>query len=205
MQNETLSGIDLAIARFNLTVDWIISEIALTSDIKLKRNTIQRFIHVAEHCRVFQNYNTLMEIVLALSSTVVQKFADAWRLIEPGDLLTWEGLRHIPSLDRNYCTIRKLLNNINPITGCIPFIVVYLSDLSLNSEKRTWFVDKKVVNYNKFDTNVQIVKNFIQIVQWSKFYEFTVDNELLSKCVYLSALSTEELTYLANKRNLENH
>lgn len=203
VQNETLSGIDLAIARFNLTVDWIISEIVLTSDTRLKRNTIQRFIHVAEHCRSFQNFNTLMEIVLALSSTVVQKFSEAWRLIEPGDLLAWEELKQIPSLDRNYSSIRKLLNSTDPIKGCVPFIVVYLSDLSLNSEKRTWFVPHKVVNYNKFDTNVQIVKNFIEKVQWSKFYDFATDNELLSKCVYLTALTAEEITYLTSSNAKE--
>ncbi|CCK70226.1 mitotic regulator LTE1 KNAG_0D04870 [Huiozyma naganishii CBS 8797] len=192
IQNEQLSGIDLAIARFNLTVDWIVSEIVLTNDVKLRRNTIQRFIHVAAHCEEFQNYNTLMQIVLALSSTVVQKFIDAWRLIEPGDLLVWEELKQIPSLDRNYSAIRQLLNGVNPIKGCIPFIVVYLSDLSLNSEKRNWIVPGKVFNYHKHDTNVQIVKHFIQRIQWSKSYKFKADHELLSKCVYLSTLTREE-------------
>lgn len=201
VQNEMLSGIDLAIARFNLTVDWIISEIILTSDIKLRRNTIQRFIHVADHCRSFQNYNTLMEIVLALDSTAVQKCLEAWRLIEPGDLITWGELKKMPSLDRNYAYIRRLLNNIDPIKGCVPFIVVYLSDLCLNNEKRTWIKENQVVNYNKFETNVQIVKNFIQRVQWSKFYNFRVDHELLSKCVYLTALSHDEISQVINKTN----
>ncbi|QLQ81680.1 hypothetical protein HG537_0F04410 [Torulaspora globosa] len=196
VQNESLSGINLAIARFNLMVDWIVSEIVLTADVKLKRNTIQRFIHVAEHCRLFQNYNTMMEIVLALGSTTVQKFSEAWRLIEPGDLITWEELKVIPSLDRNYSTIRKLLNDVDPLKGCVPFIVLYLSDISLNSEKKSWFVENQVVNYNKFDTNVQMVKNFIQRVQWSKYYDFPVDHELLSKCVYLTALTQDEINQL---------
>lgn len=193
IQNENLSGIDLVISRFNLTVDWIVSEIALLTDIKLKRNTIQRFIHVAEHCRKLQNYNTLMQIILALNSSTVQKFTEAWRLIEPGDLLSWEELKLIPSLDKNYSSIRHLLNEINPIEGCIPFIVVYLSDLSLNSEKRDWIVQNQVLNYNKFETNVQIVKNFIQRVQWSKFYNFEINQELLSKCVYISTLTQGEI------------
>lgn len=137
-----------------------------------------------------------MEIVLALGSTAVQRSSEAWRLIEPGDLITWEELRKIPSLDRNYSAIRSLLNNVDPLKGCVPFIVIYLSDISLNSEKKNWIVMNQVVNYNKFNTNVQIVKNFIQRVQWSKFYDFTVDHELLSKCVYLTALSPDEITQL---------
>lgn len=201
VQNENLSGVDLAIARFNLTVDWIVSEIAITKDIKLKRNTIQRFIHVAEHCRKFQNYNTLMQIVLALNSVVVQQFIEAWRLIEPGDLLVWEELKKIPSLDRNYLTIRKLLNNVDPLKGCIPFIVVYLSDLSLNAQKKTWIEQNKIINYNKFDTSVQIVKHFIQRVQWCKNYQIEVDHELLSKCIYLTTLPQDELQQLMSSYN----
>lgn len=197
VRNESLSGVDLAIARFNLTVDWIISEIAITRDVKLRRNAIQRFIHVAEHCRKFQNFNTLMQIVLALNSVVVQKFIDGWRLIEPGDLLTWEELKKIASLDRNYAAIRNLLNHVDPLKGCIPFIVVYLSDLSINSEKRTWIEQDKIINYNKFDTTVQIVKHFIQRVQWCKHYDFEVDHELLSKCIYLTALSQDEIHQLS--------
>ena len=198
VQSEVLTGIDLAIARFNLTVSWIISEIVLTEDIKIRRSVIQRFIHIADHCKTFQNYNTLMEIVLALNSNVVQKMISSWRLVEPGDLLVWEDLKNIPSLSNNYQKIRTYLNNLDPLKGCIPFIVVYLSDLALNSQKRTWIKEGKIVNYNKFDTNVQIVKHFIQRVQWSKYYDIEVDHELLSKCVYISTLSPEEIEKLAN-------
>ncbi|CEP64828.1 mitotic regulator LTE1 LALA0_S14e00210g [Lachancea lanzarotensis] len=196
LQNVNLSGVDLAIARFNLTVDWVISEVVLTTDNKLRRNTIQRFIHVADHCRSFQNYNTLMQVILGLSSLVVQSFRDAWRLIEPGDVLIWESLKNIPSLEKNYQNIRGLLNNIDPLKGCIPFIVVYLSDLTLNSEKKNWIAVNEVLNYSKFQTNVQIVKNFIQRAQWSKFYKIQTNDELLSKCVYISCLSPAEITQL---------
>ncbi|GMM55846.1 mitotic regulator [Maudiozyma humilis] len=194
--NENLSGIDLMVARFNLMVTWIISEISLTQDVKMRRNTIQRFIHVAEHCLKFQNFNTLMEIVLALSSTTVQKMIDAWRLIEPGDLLTWEELKNVSNLNNNYSSIRQLLSEVDPLVGCIPFIAIYLSDLAINSEKKTWIEEDKIVNYNKFDMNVQIVKHFIQLSQWSKFYAFKPEHELLSKCVYITALTDDEITQL---------
>lgn len=196
VQNENLSGVDLAIARFNLTVDWIISEIIMTQDTKIRRYVIQRFIHIADHCKKLQNYNTLMEIVLALNSLVVQRLTDTWRLVEPGDLLIWEGLKMIPSLDKNYHNIRQLLNDVDPMEGCIPFLVVYISDLALNAEKRDWIVPKEILNYYKFQVNVQIVKNYVQKMQWSKFYNFEVNKELLSKCVYITSLSHQEITSL---------
>mgnify|MGYP003365289281 CR=1 FL=1 len=198
MENESLSGIDLMVARFNLTVTWVVSEISLTQDTKMRRNTIQRFIHVAEHCATFQNFNTLMAIVLALSSITVQKMIDAWRLIEPGDLLTWGELKKISNLEGNYNAIRQLMCETDPLVGCVPFVAIYLSDLAINSEKKTWIKDNKFINYNKFDMNVQIVKHFIQLSQWSKFYGFKPDHELLSKCVYISALTDDEIERLNN-------
>ena len=202
MENESLSGIDLMVARFNLTVTWVVSEISLTQDTKMRRNTIQRFIHVAEHCAAFQNYNTLMAIVLALSSITVQKMIDAWRLIEPGDLLTWGELKKISNLEGNYNAIRQLMCETDPLVGCVPFVAIYLSDLAINSEKKTWIKDNKFINYNKFDMNVQIVKHFIQLSQWSKFYGFKPDHELLSKCVYISALTDDEIERLNNGLNI---
>ncbi|KAH3902881.1 mitotic regulator LTE1 SCDLUD_000476 [Saccharomycodes ludwigii] len=191
--NEHLTGIDLAVSRFNLCVDWIISEIVLTTNTKLRRNTIQRFIHIAEHCVKMQNFNTVLQIVLALNSIIVQTYNESWRLVEPGDLLTWEELKKIPSLDRNFSTIRKFMNEMDPIKGCVPFIVLYLSDLSLNEQKKDW-LSENMVNYGKFETSVDIVKNFIQRVQWGvQFYDITPDSELLSKCVYISCLTPEEL------------
>ncbi|KAG0668052.1 Guanine nucleotide exchange factor lte1 [Maudiozyma exigua] len=202
IENESLSGIDLMVARFNLTVTWVVSEISLTQDTKMKRNTIQRFIHVAEHCAAFQNFNTLMAIVLALSSITVQKMIDAWRLIEPGDLLTWGELKNISNLEGNYNAIRQLMSEANPLVGCVPFVAIYLSDLAINSEKKTWIKENEIINYNKFDMNVQIVKHFIQLSQFSKFYGFKPDHELLSKCVYISALTDDEIKRLNNGLDL---
>lgn len=74
-QNEACSsrsGIQIVISRFNLTVEWVKSEILLTKSYKLRALTISKFIHVAHYCRNIQNYSTMMQIVLALSSWLVE-------------------------------------------------------------------------------------------------------------------------------------
>lgn len=201
VRSESLTGIDIAISRFNLTVDWVVSEVVLTRDLKIRRDAIRRFLHIANHCSEMQNYNTLMQIVLALNSNAVQKFKEAWRLIDPSDLLLWERLKKLTSLHNNYSAIRNLLNSLDPIKGCVPFLVVYLSDLSLNAEKNDWIQEtpkrpQRLVNFGKYRTNVRVVKSFVQRVQWAKFYRIKVDHELLSKCVYLTCLTPREIDIL---------
>ncbi|KAL6930716.1 hypothetical protein ACO0R3_003837 [Hanseniaspora guilliermondii] len=199
INQDSLSGVDLGIARFNLTVDWIISEIVLTKDVKLKRNALQKFIHVAEHCIELQNFNTSMQIVLALSSTEVQYFKDSWRLVEPGDMLSWAEMKNLFSSDQDdYKLLRDLMDDMDPIKGCLPFLVLYLSDLKNLHNMSTFFhSNHDIINYKKFDSLSTIVKNFIQRVNWGiEFYSLSLNQQLLSKCLYISSLQQWEIEEL---------
>lgn len=191
IQNETIKGIDLCISRFNLTVNWIISEILLTKDITLRKLTIQRFIHIAQNCMMLQNYSTLMEILLALGSDKILKLKNTWRIIEPGDILIYKNLEKISSPFKNFANLRNELNNLKPSKGCVPFLGLHLSDLIFNKEKNSTKND--LINFNKFRTDSKIVKSLIQCIQWSTLYRLDSADEVLSKCLYIKALDEEEM------------
>ncbi|CAM9010715.1 unnamed protein product [Wickerhamomyces anomalus] len=191
IQNETIKGIDLCISRFNLTVNWIISEILLTKDITLRKLTIQRFIHIAQNCMMLQNYSTLMEILLALGSDKILKLKNTWRIIEPGDILIYKNLEKISSPFKNFANLRNELNNLKPSKGCVPFLGLHLSDLIFNKEKNSTKND--LINFNKFRTDSKIVKSLIQCIQWSTLYRLDSVDEVLSKCLYIKALDEEEM------------
>lgn len=191
IQNENIQGIDLCISRFNLTVNWIISEILLTKDITLRKLTIQRFIHIAQNCYMLQNYSTLMEILLALGSDKILKLKDTWRIIEPGDILIYKNLEKISSPFKNFSNLRNELNSLKPSKGCVPFLGLYLSDLIFNKEKNS--TRDQMVNFNKFRTDSKIVKSLIQCIQWSTLYRLDLVDEVLSKCLYIKALDEDEM------------
>ena len=66
--NHHHRGIDLVVGRFNLMVKWVLSEIALTTDISERVQTISKFIHTAAHAKRMCNYATMLQIAIALSS-----------------------------------------------------------------------------------------------------------------------------------------
>lgn len=192
VQNEDLEGVDLCSSRFNLTVNWIISEILLTKNIFIQKLTIQRFIHIAQHCKAIQNFSTLMQIVLALVSAKVMSLKDTWRMIEPGDILIFKSLEALCSPSKNFMSLRLILNNIKPSLGCVPFIGLYLSDLYFNNkEKRS--TKGNMINFGKFRMTAKIVCSLIQSIHWSMLYELKCDEEVLSKCLYIKALSEDEM------------
>lgn len=128
-------GVNLVIARFNLMVNWIISEILLTKDEAQRIDVIARFIHTAYHCFVMQNFATLMQIILALTSERLNKLRSTWNKLAPGDILTLKNLEKIASPLKNFHNIRLCTNEIIPSRGCIPFVGLYLSDLVFNAER----------------------------------------------------------------------
>lgn len=137
--NETYysknKGVNLVISRFNLMVNWIISEILLTKTEEERIMIISRFIHVAYHSLVLQNFSTLMQVILALSSEKVAKLKLTWNRLHPGDILTFKNLEEMTSPLKNFLNIRVCTNLVQPSRGCIPFVGLYLSDLIFNAER----------------------------------------------------------------------
>ncbi|ODV65435.1 ras GEF [Hyphopichia burtonii NRRL Y-1933] len=262
-------GVNLVISRFNLMVNWIISEILLTKDQEERINIISRFIHIAQKCLDLQNFSSLMQIILALTSEKIQKLKDTWNNLAPGDILTLKNLEDLASPFKNFLNIRLCINQIKPSKGCIPFVGLYLSDLIFNAERPKYVKkkatpkrefsspdndsifasppqipanharddisfadgnsisgsigeatvmnssintatgfgngtinsddDEQLINFSRFRTSVHIVKSLSQCIEWSTHYKMNINNELLSKCLYVKSLDEEEMNFCLKK------
>ncbi|ODV64457.1 mitotic regulator LTE1, partial [Ascoidea rubescens DSM 1968] len=193
---KNVRGIDLVISRFNLTVNWIVSEILLTNDEKYRRDTISRFIHIANNCFKLQNYSTLMQIVLALTTPRIKELYYTWNKMDASDIFTLRTLETFAHSEGNFLKLRKEIESIIPSKGCIPFFGLYLSDLTFNASKPEPLDisdDDTLVNLERFTSSSKIVRNFIQCIQWSKLYDFEPIPEIISKCVYIKSLTKEEM------------
>ncbi|AOA68790.1 GQ68_03828T0 [Komagataella phaffii GS115] len=212
------NGVNLIISRFNLMNNWIISEILLTANLEDRMLTISKFIHIAKHCQSLQNYATLLQIVLALNSTRISRLKSTWEGINAGDILILRSLEKITYPSKNFRNLRIELDKVTASKGCIPFIGIYLNDLIFNNERPSVIKknvessiqtkvkiinslaedDTELINISKFSLLSSIVKNLLQMIDWSKFYDFKTDKEILSKCLYIRSLSEKEMDYCFN-------
>lgn len=140
-------GVNLVIARFNLMVNWIISEILLTQSQYERICIISRFIHVAQNCFQLQNFSTLMQVILALTSEKVQKLRATWKNLPPGDILMLKNLEELSSPIKNFLNLRLCINKMLPSQGCVPFVGLYLSDLIFNAERPTFVKLRPQLNH----------------------------------------------------------
>ena len=208
------TGLELITLRFNLVNNWIISEILLCKDATLRVLTITRFIQLAQKCRQLQNYGTLFQIMLALNSEVMKQLKSTWIRIDPGTILKFKELKDLTSPNNNFKSYRDEISNVVPSKGFIPFLPLALSDLTMYSEMPTIVssnqdvkaemdsimefdaesvINYELVNFEKFTITGETVKRTLRHIEWSRFYSFETNEEVISKCLYISSLSEEDM------------
>lgn len=140
------NGVEVVITRFNLMVNWVKSEILLTRLLKERVLAISRFIHIAHHARRLQNYSTMMQIVLALSSGSIKQLRRTWEKVPQADVDLLENLEKVVSPFRNFQQLRVEFNSLDTSIGCIPFLGIYLSDLTFNAERPAFVLSESGPN-----------------------------------------------------------
>lgn len=199
LADGTVHGIELVIARFNLVVNWIKSEIVLTTGMEERVQTIARFIHVALHARNMQNYATAMQIVLALSSSLIMSLKSTWAEVSNNDKEILQQLTDLMSPLKNFTKLRSSLENLDTDNGCIPFVGLYLSDLTFNNER--FATNEGLINFHKYQVNASVTKSLLQCIEWSNYYKILANNELMAKCLYIQSLTQDEMEHFAASLN----
>jgi hypothetical protein len=107
----------------NLVTDTILQY----KDVKKRAATIKHWIKIAYKCLELNNYNSLMAIFCALSSSAIVRLKRTWDIVSQKRKDMLKDLEITVNLDRNYAILRRRLRNHVP--PCLPFVGIYLTDL----------------------------------------------------------------------------
>lgn len=121
VERPACHGTELVISRFNLVVNWVKSEILLTRSLEEQAATVARFIHIAYHSRRLQNFSTMMQIVLALSSFAIQRLDKTWASISPQDQSMFQQLENVVSPLRNFQSFAQKSTVLMLLKGAFRF------------------------------------------------------------------------------------
>ncbi|KAF1832427.1 ras GEF [Decorospora gaudefroyi] len=199
LRTEEARGVDVVIARFNLVVKWVVSECVLTEDIHERARCIVKYIHIATHARRYRNYATMYQIAIALISNDVSRLKKTWALVPAAEMNVMTELEALVQPLKNFHNLRLEMETATVEDGCIPFIGVYTRDLIYNAQKPA-FIDalpvdgERLVNFDRHHTAATIVKNLLRLLEASSKYTFRVEPTIISKCLWLAALSDEEIS-----------
>ncbi|CDM33859.1 hypothetical protein CBS147339_7734 [Penicillium roqueforti] len=193
---EERKGIDLVVGRFNLMVKWILSEIVLTRDINERARTIIKFIHTAAHARRICNYATMLQIAIALSSSDCSRLQSTWQLISIEDKRLFKDMECLIQPVRNFNDLRVEMETANLQEGCIPFIGLYVHDLTYNAQKPAQVNNTNgglLVNFERYRTAARIVKSLLRLIDASTKYRFQPVQGIIERCLWIACLPEDEI------------
>lgn len=202
LRTQDARGVEVVISRFNIVCKWAVSEIVLTRNLEERAQTITKYIHIAAHCRAYRNYATLYQFTVALTNTEVARLKSTWARIAPQDLVTLKSLETLVQPSRNFQNLRAEMECADASSGCIPFIGVYTHDLLFNSQRpsviTTSPTSEPLINFERCRTSAAIVKNLLRLLEASQHYRFWPIEGITERCLWMAALSDEEIRRLGD-------
>lgn len=129
--NADTSATSMILARVNLFTSFILSEVLYSTHTHDRAQLISKFIDVAQLCRNYNNYATLLQIVQALQHPAIQRLPQTWQLINHETMRTWTRLQGLCDHRGGWRTLKAVQERIlrNPNAVVVPFLGPYLSDL----------------------------------------------------------------------------
>ncbi|KAG0171926.1 hypothetical protein DFQ28_000791 [Apophysomyces sp. BC1034] len=157
-------GVEQVIERFNAVCQWVASEIVRTPLLEDRVKVVEKFIRLAQKCKIYSNFATLVQILLGLQSPAVSRLRKTWARVGAAEMRLLDQLSAFTSPMRNWKHIRDSMTTVAeeygmsptevqiempgtnhhtfkrtkikmPFGGCVPFLGIYLSDLVFNSEQ----------------------------------------------------------------------
>lgn len=196
LRNSEAHGVEVVIARFNLVVKWAISEIVMTQHIEERVRCIIKYIHIANHCRRYRNFATCSQLTMALASNEVSRLSRTWEMVPAHDRKTLQDLEKLVTPMRNFYNLRAEME-IGSDTGCIPFVGIYTHDLLYNAQRPSEIAASPttppLVNFERCRIAAAVVKTLLRLLEASTKYKFQPIEGITERCLWMSALSDEEI------------
>ncbi|KAI8582802.1 hypothetical protein K450DRAFT_170181 [Umbelopsis ramanniana AG] len=190
-------GVQDAIQRFNVVCQWVASEIVRAPNLEVRVRTIEKFIRIAEKCRMYSNFATLIQVLLGLQAPAVSRLHKTWSKVRNSELKILDELSSFTSPTKNWKHMRDSMTTI-PFGGCIPFLGIYLSDLVSNQKDISPLLKQPLVNFSKHRVTAMIIKRVLTFQNLARRYPFELNVDLFSRCNELECLTPDVIKGLSH-------
>lgn len=178
---------------------WFTETILNEDDIRKRTQTIKFLIKLGSKLREIQNYNALMSVMSALNSSTILRLKRTWEGVGNKARALLDVLNQAVSHQRNYAEYRATLRSAH--TPCIPFLGVYLTDMTFCHEGNPTHRSSpdlpgvKLINFDKYQKMTKIMS---EIERFQIPFNFTEVPQVVSYIRF----SMENLVYQASAENL---
>ncbi|KAL1853733.1 cell division cycle-related protein [Paecilomyces lecythidis] len=163
---EHAPNIRALIHHSNQLANWVGGMILAKDDLKKRVRIIKHFVEVADACRSMQNYSTAISIISGLGTAPVYRLGRTWSQVSERTCAVLEPVRNLVASTKNFHQYRETLRLASP--PCIPFLGVYLMDLTFIEDGNPSLTPSRMINFNKRGKAAAVIRD-IQRFQNSPF------------------------------------
>uniref|UniRef100_A0A6B2KZ98 Ras-GEF domain-containing protein n=1 Tax=Arcella intermedia TaxID=1963864 RepID=A0A6B2KZ98_9EUKA len=142
-KEQTAPNICKFISWFNDMNFWVQTEILTEIDNRTRVKVLQKFVDICDQLVSLNNFNGAFEIMSSLNSTAIFRLK---KHLSGINSKKFEKLRHTLRSQDNFKNVRNTLHTLSP--PCIPYLGMYLTDLTFIEEGNPDEVDGKI-NFHK--------------------------------------------------------
>ncbi|XP_071743969.1 ras-specific guanine nucleotide-releasing factor 2-like isoform X3 [Lepeophtheirus salmonis] len=142
-----------------LVCSEIISQTCLNSRIMV----IEKWTAVADICRCLHNFNGVLQICAAFTNSSVFRLKNTWNRVSKSVRHTIDKLQSLVSSDGRFRNLRDTLHRTDP--PCIPYLGMYLSDLTFIEEGTPNFTESGLLNFAKMRMIAHVIREIRQFQQ----------------------------------------
>ncbi|XP_072537474.1 ral guanine nucleotide dissociation stimulator-like 1 isoform X2 [Salminus brasiliensis] len=176
------------ITQFNAVAGCVVSTVLRQRHLRphLRARILQRWIDIAQECRIRKNFSSLKAIVSALQSNPIYRLKRAWACVHKDSMQMFEELSDIFSDHNNYLTSRELLmregtskfanldncakehqkrsqkrlqlqKDAGAMQGTIPYLGTFLTDLTMLDTALPDLVEGGLINFEKRRREFEVI------------------------------------------------
>jgi len=151
------------IQTFNKLSNWVGTEIVQQEDLEKRAAVMEKMIELANHCKELNNFNGLFSVISGLNLASIFRLKNTWAAISEEHRNMYTELNKYISRDFNFRYIRNALKNVKP--PCIPYIGLYLTDLTFIEEGNPKYINQKI--------NFVRCRRFAEVIRDMQTYQNT--------------------------------
>jgi len=191
--------------RANRVAFWVTTTILLQPRLRDRIRALQKFVGVARALRQLNNFNTLMGVVAALSTSALSRLKHTLAGLKPRQREQWEELAALMHPSNSFRPLRQAMEESG--RRCLPYLGLFLSDLTFMEDGNPDLLDREGRSLLNFPKHMMIYKAIDSLLRYqhSADYKSLPKTEPLYTFLYeLPALDENVLYALSLEREPRN-
>ncbi|CAL8351567.1 unnamed protein product [Lota lota] len=195
-------ALERSVMMCNGVSQWVQLMILSRHTAQQRAQVFTKFIHVAQHLRALQNFNTLMAVTGGLCHSSISRLKDTSNLLPPDVTKALSEMTELLSSRSNYSNYRRVYGECSGFK--VPILGVHLKDLISLNEALPDYVQGDKINLSKLQHLYCNINELLAVHRCSPPFEANKDLLhllTLSLDLYCTEDEIYELSYTKEPRN----